>query len=193
MPDAFKYVGWDWARYLVAIGAICSLSTSLLGAIFPLPRVLYAIASDGLIFKFLAKINQRFKTPLIATGLSGLMAAAMAALFDLDELVNMMSIGTLLAYSLVAISVLVLRYKVDREPSSRSLLNSSTLDSETTQSFFQHMLSPMKKPTRETSRLTSILTTVSGEFKISKKLFGSLEAFDEQWRAVRRSDVLFRT
>lgn len=109
MPEAFRYIGSDWARFIVAIGAICSLSTSLLGGMFPLPRVLYAIAKDGLIYRFLAKVSERFKTPFIATLLSGLMAAAMAAVFDLDQLVNMMSIGTLLAYSLVAISVLILR------------------------------------------------------------------------------------
>ena len=78
MPEAFRLVGWNWARYIVAVGAICSLSTSLLGSMFPLPRVLYAIASDGLIFKFLAKINLKFKTPLIATFLSGLFAGKRA-------------------------------------------------------------------------------------------------------------------
>jgi amino acid transporter len=41
---------------------------------FPLPRVIYAMASDGMLFKFLANINERFKTPLIATILSGLFA-----------------------------------------------------------------------------------------------------------------------
>ena len=41
---------------------------------FPLPRVIYAIASDGLIFKFLARVNDRFKTPLIATFISGIFA-----------------------------------------------------------------------------------------------------------------------
>lgn len=74
MPEAFRYVGWNWARYIVAIGAICSLSTSLLGAMFPLPRVLYAISSDGLIFRSLSKINERFKTPVLATILSGIFA-----------------------------------------------------------------------------------------------------------------------
>ena len=96
---------------------------SLLGAMFPLPRVLYAISSDGLIFRFLAKINDRFKTPLLATALSGFFAAFMAMIFDLDELVNMMSIGTLLAYSLVAVSVLILRYQTDVTDSERRLIN----------------------------------------------------------------------
>jgi amino acid transporter len=52
---------------------------------FPLPRVLYAIASDGLIFKFLAKINDRFKTPVIATAISGLFAGKAISLRTLNN------------------------------------------------------------------------------------------------------------
>ena len=59
---------------LIIAGAIAGLSTSLLGAMFPLPRILYAMASDGLIFRFLATVNDRFKTPFIATIISGLFA-----------------------------------------------------------------------------------------------------------------------
>lgn len=110
------------------------MASSLLGSLFPLPRVVYAMSQDGLIFKFLAKINKRFKTPLIATLLSGQLAgmkrshcipytgkllvllnvftAIMVLLFDLEDLVDMMSIGTLLAYTLVAICVLILRLEI---------------------------------------------------------------------------------
>jgi amino acid transporter len=84
----------------------------------------------------------------------------MAALFDLDELVNMMSIGTLLAYSLVAISVLVLRYQVEDQNGRRSLLSRDDSAYQPPRSLIQHILRPLQTPTHETSRLTSILITI---------------------------------
>merc|ERR1712013_804405 len=111
LPFAFHHAGLPWAGWVVSIGALFGLSTSLLGAMFPLPRVLYAMASDGIIPRTLAKVHHFFQTPLRATLFSGLLAALMALVFDLSQLVDMMSIGTLLAYTMVAVCVLLLRYK----------------------------------------------------------------------------------
>jgi len=63
LPYAFHETGWVFAGYVVSGGALFGLSTSLLGAMFPLPRVLYAMSSDGLLFHWLSHVHPRYQTP----------------------------------------------------------------------------------------------------------------------------------
>jgi amino acid transporter len=85
------------------------LLASLFGAMFPLPRILYAMAQDGLLFKEFAVISRRFETPVIGTLCAAALTASFSAMFDLSALVSMLSIGVLLAYTVVAISIIILR------------------------------------------------------------------------------------
>jgi len=111
IPQIFQHWNLTWVEKVVSGGAICALTTSLFGSLFPMPRIIYSMASDGILFKFFARVSAKRKTPTVATWVSGLLAAVLALIIDLKSLVDMMSIGTLLSYSMVATSVLVLRYR----------------------------------------------------------------------------------
>ena len=113
IPAAFSQRGLGWAHYIISIGAICGLSSSLLGNLFPLPRIIYAMSTDGLLFKMFSRVSKKTEVPVNATIYPGIITAFFAMLFNLEQLVEMMSIGTLLAYTLVSMCVLILRYQPD--------------------------------------------------------------------------------
>lgn len=111
LSDAFGCHGVVWAQTVIKIGAVCGLTTSLMTSIFPMGRIVYAICSDGLLPDWIGAVNKRLGTPVVALLICGLLAGGLALIFDLTSLADMMSIGTLLSYTLVAASVLVLRYR----------------------------------------------------------------------------------
>ena len=103
-------IGYPSIEWLVSIGAIAALTASMFGSMFPMPRIAYAMAKDGLIFKMFSRVNSR-GVPHLANLILGLISAVCALVFTLEVLVEMMSIGTLLAYTLVDACVLILRYQ----------------------------------------------------------------------------------
>ncbi|XDV48671.1 hypothetical protein PO909_018055 [Leuciscus waleckii] len=114
LSDAFFRRGYSWAGFIVAVGSICAMNTVLLSNLFSLPRIVYAMAEDGLFFSVFSRVNPVTKVPVIAILVFGSLMAFLALIFDLEALVQFLSIGTLLAYTFVAASIIVLRYQQDK-------------------------------------------------------------------------------
>jgi APA family basic amino acid/polyamine antiporter len=108
--EAFRSVGLTWMQYLVAAGAMTGITSVLLVMMLSQPRVMLALARDGLVPKgFFGDIHPKFRTPWKSTILTGLFVAAMAGFVPLSILAEMTSIGTLFAFVIVCAAVLVMR------------------------------------------------------------------------------------
>jgi APA family basic amino acid/polyamine antiporter len=108
--DAFRRAGLTWMQYLVAAGAMTGITSVLLVMMLSQPRVMLALARDGLVPKgFFGDIHPKFRTPWKSTILTGLFVASMAGFIPLSILAEMTSIGTLFAFVIVCGAVLVMR------------------------------------------------------------------------------------
>jgi basic amino acid/polyamine antiporter, APA family len=108
--DAFRRAGLTWMQYLVAAGAMTGITSVLLVMMLSQPRVMLALARDGLVPKgFFGDIHPKFRTPWKSTILTGLFVASMAGFIPLSILAEMTSIGTLFAFVIVCAAVLVMR------------------------------------------------------------------------------------
>ncbi|KAG4938162.1 hypothetical protein JHK84_044414 [Glycine max] len=125
ISSAFSSYGMQWAVYIITTGAVTALFASLLGSILPQPRVFMAMARDGLLPHFFSDIHKGTQIPLKSTIVTGVFAATLAFFMDVSQLAGMVSVGTLLAFTTVAVSVLIIRYvPPDEVPVLSSLLTS---------------------------------------------------------------------
>lgn len=108
---AIQSHGCTWGAKVVGIGALLGLSCSILGSIFSIPRTAYAMAADGLLFKPLAHVNEKTQTPILSVLIFGILTSIIALVTDLAHLVELLSIGTLLCFTVVSINVILLRYQ----------------------------------------------------------------------------------
>jgi APA family basic amino acid/polyamine antiporter len=103
--------GLFWLRPIIKIGAIAGMSSVILVLITGMPRILYTMSIDGLLPPFMSSVHRKYRTPHITTILVGGIVAIISGLFPIDLIADMVSIGTLLAFSIVCISIIILRIK----------------------------------------------------------------------------------
>ncbi|CAL4904959.1 unnamed protein product [Urochloa decumbens] len=131
ISSAFARHGMHWAMYLVTTGAVLALCSTLMGSILPQPRILMAMARDGLLPSFFCDVHEKTQVPVKSTIVTGICAASLAFFMDVSQLAGMVSVGTLLAFTIVAVSILILRYvPPDQVPLPSSLHASFRLSQE---------------------------------------------------------------
>ena len=108
---ALKYAGENWVAGFVDLGAILGMTTVILVMAYGQTRVIFAMSRDGLLPKKLSSIHPTHSTPFFATWVVGIVFGLIAALIPLDVLTELINIGTLAAFSLVSIAVIILRKK----------------------------------------------------------------------------------
>ncbi|MGA2195274.1 MAG: amino acid permease [Bryobacteraceae bacterium] len=111
LSRALELSGFSAAGWIVALGAAVSMSAVLLVFQYGQPRIFFAMARDGLLPKWAAKIHRRTRIPWATTLLTGIFVALWALVGDSGETYDLTNIGTLFAFILVSIGVLVLRHK----------------------------------------------------------------------------------
>lgn len=98
-----------WAAGIVAVGSVAAHTAVLLVFQLGQPRIFFAMARDGLLPPFFARVHPRFRTPHVTTILTGAVVATFAGFANIEEMVDLTNIGTLFAFALVAAGVVVLR------------------------------------------------------------------------------------
>lgn len=116
LAAALKYHGLDVAAGLVAAGSVITLTAVLLVFQLGQPRIFFAMSRDGLLPPVFARVHPKYRTPHVTTIATGILVAVTAAFSSLESMVELTNIGTLFAFILVCVGVMVLRIKDPERP-----------------------------------------------------------------------------
>ena len=111
VADAAKAIGVGWAVVLIDLGAIAGLASVMMVMMLGQSRVLYTMSHDGLLPKWVGELHPKFCTPYKTSIIVGIFAAALAAFFPITLLGELVSLGTLLAFTIVSLGVWVMRVR----------------------------------------------------------------------------------
>ncbi|WP_030914710.1 amino acid permease [Streptosporangium amethystogenes] len=109
LADAFKAVGQTWAASLISVGALVGLTAVVMILMLGMSRVMFAMCRDELLPGGLAKVHSKYRTPYVITIIMGVVVAALAGLVPLSTIAELVNIGTLFAFAVVSIAVVILR------------------------------------------------------------------------------------
>jgi APA family basic amino acid/polyamine antiporter len=101
--------GMEWGADVISFGALVAITSVVLTLLYGQSRILFAMSRDGLLPRRVARVNERTRTPVLLIGGLGLVFAALAAVVPLEEIVQLVNIGTLFAFVVTNIGVIVLR------------------------------------------------------------------------------------
>lgn len=116
VAHALQLLGYNWASALVATGVIAGLTTVMLVLYYALTRIILSMSRDGLMSPFLSKVDPERKTPVRVIIITGFIMSLAAGLFPLGALAELVNIGTLAAFVLVCLGVIVLRIRQPNLP-----------------------------------------------------------------------------
>jgi basic amino acid/polyamine antiporter, APA family len=109
VSHALILLGMNASGSIISIGAICGLTTVLLVLLYGQSRIFFSMARDGLLPRFFSTIHPRFRTPYLSSILVGIVVALVAGLTPIDVVAELTNIGTLAAFVLISIAVIILR------------------------------------------------------------------------------------
>jgi APA family basic amino acid/polyamine antiporter len=109
LAAAFANLGLNWAAGIISLGAVISMTAVLLVFQLGQPRIFFSMSRDGLLPKYFSKVHGKYQTPHTTTIWTGVVVAAISAVANINEIVELTNIGTLFAFVLVCAGIIILR------------------------------------------------------------------------------------